>query len=76
MIRNEIDGEQCNGAVLHNTVQSDPRAEYDSARKQLERLMAAPVKDFSAIDDLVDRLERLQLSLKAAHGIKGNNPNE
>ena len=52
------------------------RVEYDSARDQLERLMAAPVKDFPAIDALVDRLERLQLSLKAAHGIKGNNPNE
>ena len=76
MIPNEIASEQRNRAASQNAVRTDPRAEYDSAREQLERLMAAPVKDFPAIDVLVDRLERLQLSLKAAHGIKGNNPNE
>jgi hypothetical protein len=51
-------------------------AEYDRLREELERLMAEPVKDSPAIDQLVDRLERLQLAIKEQHGIKGNNPNE
>ncbi len=54
----------------------DLRVDYESAREQLERLLAEPVKDYPAIDELVDRLERLQLAIKAEHGIKGNNPNE
>ncbi len=52
------------------------RGEYEASRERLERLMAAPVKDFPAIDELVDRLEMLQLAIKEEHGIKGNNPNE
>ena len=54
----------------------DLQAEYDSSRATLERLMAEPVKDFPAIDQLIDRLELLQLAIKGEHGLKGNNPNE
>jgi hypothetical protein len=54
----------------------DLPAQYDRLRQQLERLMAEPVKDFAAIDQLVDGLERVQLAIKAQHGIKGNNPLE
>lgn len=55
-----------------------PRLEsgYAELRAQLEALQAAPVKDFARIDQLIDQLERLQLAIKAAHGIKGNNPVE
>lgn len=52
------------------------QAHYDQLREKLEHLMAEPVKNFSAIDDLVNRLEMLQLAIKGEHGIKGNNPNE
>lgn len=52
------------------------QARYDELRAELVRLMAAPVKDFLRIDQLVDQLEQLQLTLKGEHGIKGNNPNE
>jgi Spy/CpxP family protein refolding chaperone len=54
----------------------DLPAQYERLREEMERLMAEPVKDFAAIDQLVDRLERLQLAIKEQHGIKGNNPNE
>lgn len=73
MVRNESFGQAPASA---DVAARGLRVEYDSAREQLERLMAAPVKDFPAIDALVELLERLQLSLKAVHGIKGNNPNE
>lgn len=52
------------------------QAEYDHLRAELQGLMMAPVRDFLRIDQLVDQLELLQLALKAAHGIQGNNPNE
>ncbi|MGV8804004.1 MAG: hypothetical protein ACWA6Y_03465 [Polaromonas sp.] len=51
-------------------------ADYERLRDELERLMAEPVKDFPRIDQLVDDLELLQLAIKEAHGVKGNNPNE
>jgi hypothetical protein len=54
----------------------DLPAQYDRLREELERLMAQPVKDFPVIDELVDRLERVQLAIKEQHGIKGNNPFE
>lgn len=54
----------------------DLQAQYANLRQDLDRLMAAPVKEFPRIDDLVDRLELLQLAIKEQHGIKGNNPNE
>jgi len=63
-------------AASSSSTEPDLQAEYESSREQLERLMAAPVKDFPAIDELVDRLELLQLAIKGEHGIKGNNPNE
>jgi hypothetical protein len=49
---------------------------YAELRAQLEALQAAPVKDLARIDLLIDELEKLQLAIKAEHGIKGNNPNE
>lgn len=52
------------------------QAEYDQLRAELQRLMMAPVRDFLCIDQLVDQLELLQLAIKEAHGLKGNNPNE
>ena len=57
-------------------IKPDLQAQYDQLREKLERLMAEPVKDFPAIDELVNRLEMLQLAIKGEHGIKGNNPNE
>ena len=54
----------------------DLQTEYGHLRDKLERLMAEAVKDFPAIDQLVDRLESIQLRIKGEHGIKGNNPNE
>ena len=55
---------------------SDLQTEYGHLRDKLERLMAEAVKDFPAIDQLVDRLESIQLRIKGEHGMKGNNPNE
>ncbi|WP_153976302.1 MULTISPECIES: hypothetical protein [unclassified Polaromonas] len=51
-------------------------ADYADLRAQLEALQAAPVKDFARIDQLIDELEKLQLAIKAEHGVKGNNPIE
>ncbi|MCZ8256871.1 MAG: hypothetical protein O9353_03720 [Bacteroidia bacterium] len=51
-------------------------SDYAALRAELEALQAAPVKDFARIDLLIDELERIQLAIKAEHGIKGNNPNE
>lgn len=55
-----------------------PRLEssYAELRAQLQALQAAPVKDFAKIDQLIDELEKLQLAIKAEHGVKGNNPVE
>ncbi len=54
----------------------DLNSGYDRLREELEGLMTEPVKDFAKIDQLVDRLELIQLAIKGEHGIKGNNPNE
>jgi hypothetical protein len=65
-----------NGHFSADDLKRDRTAEYGRLREELERLVAEPVKDFAAIDQLVDRLERLQLAIKEQHGIKGSNPNE
>ncbi len=52
------------------------RQRYDQMRAELEALMAQPVRQMRRIDRLVDALERVQLELKAALGMQGNNPNE
>ena len=54
----------------------DLEADYVRLRAQLQALQAAPVKDFAKIDQLIDELEKLQLAIKAEHGIRGNNPLE
>jgi hypothetical protein len=54
----------------------DLEADYARLRAQLQALQAAPVKDFAKIDQLIDELEKLQLAIKAEHGIRGNNPLE
>lgn len=54
----------------------DLEADYARLRAQLQALQAAPVKDFAKIDQLIEELERLQLAIKAEHGIQGNNPLE
>jgi len=54
----------------------DLEAEYARMRAQLQALQAEPVKDLAKIDRLIDELEKLQLAIKAQHGIKGNNPLE
>lgn len=54
----------------------DLQAEYVRLRAQLEALGAGPVKNFPRIDQLIDELEKIQLAIKAEHGLKGNNPNE
>jgi hypothetical protein len=54
----------------------DLESGYARLRAQLEVLQAAPDKDFAKIDQLIDELEKLQLAIKAEHGLKGNNPNE
>ena len=45
-------------------------------RQQLENLLSQPDKDMTEVDRLVNALERLQMSIKAELGIRGNNPNE
>ena len=62
--------------VVADSMTPNLQAEYAHLREKLERLMASPVKDLPAIDELVNRLEMLQLAFKGEHGIKGNNPNE
>jgi hypothetical protein len=57
-------------------MKSHPESDYAALRVQLEALQAAPVKDYARIDQLIDELEKLQLAIKAEHGIKGNNPIE
>ena len=59
--------------ALANT---DLQSEYARLRKELERLLTEPDKDFQKIDAVVDELELVQLAFKDQHGIKGNNPNE
>ncbi|MEO7952790.1 MAG: hypothetical protein ABIR35_01675 [Polaromonas sp.] len=54
----------------------DLSTDYDRLREQLEQRMIEPVKDFARIDELIDRLELIQLAIKGEHGVKGNNPNE
>ena len=51
-------------------------AEYDRLRDELKRLLAAPVKDMAAVGRVIDRLDEVHMQFKAAHGLKGNNPNE
>ena len=51
-------------------------AAYDRLRVQLERLLACPVKDMKAVDQVVNELEQLQLKIKSQAGVQGNNPNE
>jgi hypothetical protein len=51
-------------------------SEYAALRAQLQALLEAPVKDLAKIDQVVDQLEKIQLAIKAQHGIKGNNPLE
>lgn len=62
--------------VAQIPVNSDLQAEYERLRETLVALDAEPVKDFPAIDVLIDQLEQLQLAIKGEHGVKGNNPNE
>lgn len=54
----------------------DLSADYECLRDELERRMAEPVKDFARIDEIIDRLELIQLAIKGEHGVRGNNPNE
>lgn len=49
---------------------------YHALRAELQSLMAQSVRDLPRIDQLVDALEQVQLQLKAAQGLQGNNPNE
>ena len=63
-------------SILHRHEGRDLQAQYEHLRETLEALQAEPVKDFPAIDMLIDQLEQLQLAIKGEHGIKGNNPNE
>jgi cell division FtsZ-interacting protein ZapD len=51
-------------------------AEYDRLRDELQRLLAAPVPDMTAVNEVIDRLDAVHMAFKAAHGLKGNNPNE
>ncbi len=51
-------------------------AEYDRLREELRRLLAAPVKDMAAVGLVMNRLDEVHMNFKAAHGLKGNNPNE
>lgn len=54
----------------------DLEADYADLRARLQALQAAPVKDFAKIGQLIDELEKLQLAIKAEHGLHGNNPIE
>ncbi len=50
--------------------------EYDRLRDELKRLLAAPVRDMSAVNRVIDELDAVHMQFKAAHGLRGNNPNE
>ena len=65
-----------NSYALQGALTGDLNADYERMREELVALMTEPVKDFASIDQLVDRLERVQLAIKGEHGVKGNNPNE
>ena len=54
----------------------DLAAEYDRLRAELKRVLAAPEKDMAVVNELIDRLDRVHMEFKAAHGLIGNNPNE
>lgn len=54
----------------------DLEADYARLRAQLQALQSAPDKDFAKIDEIMEELEKLQLAIKAEHGIRGNNPLE
>ena len=62
--------------TVADSIEPDLQAQYHHLREKLQHLMAEPIKNFPAIDELVNRLEMLQLAIKGEHGIKGNNPNE
>jgi hypothetical protein len=51
-------------------------AQYDRLRDDLKRALAAPVKDMAEVQRLIDRLDEVHMGFKAAHGLRGNNPNE
>ena len=65
-----------NSYARQGALTGDLNADYERLRDELELLMAEPVKDFARIDELIDRLELVQLAIKGEHGVKGNNPNE
>jgi hypothetical protein len=54
----------------------DLAEEYDRLRLELKRLLAAPVKDMTAVNDTINRLDDIHRRFKEAHGLHGNNPNE
>ena len=58
------------------TISDDLAADYDRLRDELKRLLAAPVKDMVAVSAVIDRLDDVHMKFKAAHGLRGNNPNE
>ena len=51
-------------------------AEYDRLRDELKRLLTAPAKDMASVNRVIDRLDDVHMKFKAAHGLRGNNPNE
>ena len=55
-------------------VSSALQVEYEHLRARLELLLAQPEKDMAAVDRIVDELEQVQLKIKCALGLKGNNP--
>lgn len=59
---------------------SDDRAtllrQYEEQRQQLVNLHRVDEPDWTAIDDAIDRLARLQSDIKATFGLIGNNPIE
>ncbi len=65
-----------NSYARQGALTGDLNVDYERLRDELELLMAEPVKDFARIDELIDRLELVQLAIKGEHGVKGNNPNE
>ncbi len=65
-----------NNYALQGGLTGDLNSDYERMREELVALMTEPVKDFASIDQLVDRLELVQLAIKGEHGVKGNNPNE
>ncbi len=64
------------GAGAINADRAVLMRQYEEQRMQLVNLHSADAPDWTAIDDVIDSLARLQSDIKATYGLIGNNPIE